>query len=66
MLTSVEYIRYLMKIENVNQSELARRLGCSRQLVSQNLINGYQLSFDNFTKYVDALGYNLAFVPKED
>ena len=53
-------IRKILTIENVNQKELARRMGVGRQNVNQHLTrNCNGMRFDNLKKMCDALGYEL-------
>lgn len=53
-------IRQVMDKENVNQKELAERMGCVRQNVSQMLNRGtVNMRYDSFYKLAEALGYEV-------
>ena len=53
-------IRQIMEREEVNQKELAERMGCVRQNVSQTLNRGtVNMRYDSFYRMVEALGYEI-------
>ena len=53
-------ITQIMKKEDVKQKELAERMGCVRQNVSQMLTRGtVNMRYDSFHKMVEALGYEV-------
>lgn len=54
-------IRQIMEREDVNQKELAEKMGCVRQNVSQMLNRGTtNMRYDSFYRMVKALGYEIA------
>ena len=57
---ATEIIQQIMKKENVNQKELAERMGCVRQNVSQMLNRGtVSMRYDSIYKMAEALGYEI-------
>lgn len=53
-------IRRIMEREDVNQKELAERMGCVRQNVSQRLNRGtVNMRYDSFYGMAKALGYEI-------
>lgn len=58
---AAEVIRQLMKAQDVNQSELARRTGVSRSYVSQSLdpSNSSAGSLNTMENYARAMGHTL-------
>lgn len=57
---AAEVILRIMKKEKVNQTELAERMGCVRQNVSQMLTRGtVNMRYDSFFKMAKALGYEI-------
>lgn len=57
---AAEIILQIMEKENVNQTELAARMGCVRQNVSQMLNRGtVNMRYDSLLKMADALGYEI-------
>lgn len=53
-------IRNIMEKENVSQKELAEKMGCVRQNVSQTLNRGtVNMRYDSFYRMVKALGYEI-------
>lgn len=53
-------IRQIMEREEVNQKELAEKMGCVRQNVSQALNRGtVNMRYDSFYRMVKALGYEV-------
>ncbi len=56
-------IRQIMEKENVNQKELAEKMGCKRQNVSQILNRGtVNMRYDSFYRIVKALGYDIVLI----
>ena len=50
----------IMEKEKVNQKELAERMGCVRQNVSQMLNRGtVNMRYDSFYRMAEALGYEI-------
>ncbi len=57
---AAEIIRKIMEKENVNQTELAERMGCVRQNVSQMINRGtVGMRYDSVYKMAEALGYEI-------
>lgn len=57
---AAEIILQIMEKENVNQTELAARMGCVRQNVSQMLNRGtVNMRYDSLLKMANALGYEI-------
>lgn len=54
-----EYIRLIMKHENVTYKELGEKIGTSQQNVYK-MLNKNQLKFDDVLKVCDALGYKFS------
>ena len=53
-------IRQIMEREAVNQKELAEKMGCVRQNVSQTLNRGtVNMRYDSFYRMAKALGYEI-------
>lgn len=53
-------IMQIMEKENVKQKELAERMGCVRQNVSQMLTRGtVNMRYDSFHRMVEVLGYEV-------
>lgn len=56
----VKIVRSILEQEELNQQELADKMGVARQNVSQALNrNRISMRFDNFEKMVSALGYEI-------
>ena len=60
-----KYIK-LRNESNVSQSELARRVGIARSTIARMEKNMHSISIGNFTKLLDALGYKLEIIKKEE
>ena len=57
---AAEVILRNMEKEKVNQKELAERMGCVRQNVSQMLNRGtVNMRYDSFYRMAEALGYEI-------
>ena len=57
---AAEIIRTIMEREGVSRTELADRMGCVRQNISQMLTRGTAgMRYDSFHKLTDALGYEI-------
>lgn len=54
-----EYIRLIMKHENVTYKELGKKVGTSQQN-AYKMLNKNQLKFDDVLKVCDALGYKFS------
>lgn len=53
-------IRQIMEKEDVNQKELAEKMGCVRQNVNQILNRGtVNMRYDSFYRMASALGYEI-------
>lgn len=62
---AAEVILQIMEKENVNQKELAERMGCVRQNVSQMLSRGtISMRYDSFCRMANALGYEIVLRKK--
>ncbi len=63
---AADVIRQIMEKENVNQKELAERMGCVRQNISQMLNRGItNMRYDSFYKIAKTLGYEIALRKNE-
>ena len=60
-----EYIK-LRNESNISQSELSRRVGIARSTIARMERNIHSISLGNFIKLLDALGYKLEIVKKEE
>jgi hypothetical protein len=59
-VNAAEVIRRIMEKEDVKPKELAERMGCMRQNVSQMLNRGtVNMRYDSFYRMADALGYEI-------
>ena len=53
-------IKKIMDDEGINQIQLAEKMGCTRQAVSQTLTrNTKSMRYDNFEKMIRTLGYEI-------
>lgn len=53
-------IRQIMEREDVNQKELAEKMGCVRQNISQTLNRGtVNMRYDSFYRMAKTLGYEI-------
>lgn len=63
---AAELVKEVMAEEQINQTELAERMGCVRQNISQALNRGVtNMRYDTFEKLVDALGYEIIVRKKQ-
>ena len=60
-----KYIK-LRNESNISQSELARRVGIARSTIGRMEKNMHSMSIGNFVKLLDALGYKLEILKKEE
>ena len=60
-----KYIK-LRNQSNISQSELARRVGIARSTIARMERNLHSISLSTFTKLLDALGYELEIIKKEE
>lgn len=60
-----QYIK-LRNESNISQSELARKVGIARSTIARMERNLHSISLSTFTKLLDALGYKLDIVKKEE
>ncbi len=60
-----EYIK-LRNESNISQSELARRVGIARSTIARMEKNMHSMSIGNFVKVLNALGYKLEILKKEN
>ena len=60
-----KYIK-LRNESNISQSELARRVGIARSTIARMERNLHSISLSNFVKVLDAFGYKLKIIKKED
>ena len=60
-----KYIK-LRNESNISQSELAKRVGIARSTIARMERNLHSISLSTFTKLLDALGYKLEIITKED
>ena len=51
---------------NISQRELASRIGIAQSTIARMEKNMHSMSISNFTKLLDALGYKLEIVKKEE
>lgn len=59
------YIK-LRNESNISQSELAKRVDIARSTIARMERNLHSISLSTFTKMLDALGYKLDIVKKEE
>lgn len=63
---AAELVKEVMAEEQINQTELAERMGCVRQNISQALNRGVtNMRYDTFEKLVEALGYEIIVRKKQ-
>ena len=60
-----KYIK-LRNESNINQSELARRVGVARSTIARMERNLHSISLGTFTKLLEAMNYKLEIVKKEN
>ena len=60
-----KYIK-LRNESNISQSELARIVGIARSTIARMERNLHSISLSTFTKLLDALGYKLEILKKEE
>ena len=60
-----EYIK-LRNESNITQSELSRRVGIARSTIARMENNLHSISLGTFTKLLEAMGYKLKIVKKEE
>ena len=60
-----KYIK-LRNESNINQSELARRVGVARSTIARMERNLHSISLGTFTKLLEAMNYKLEIVDNED
>jgi len=60
-----EYIK-LRNESNISQSELARRVGIARSTIARMERNLHSISLGTFVRLLDALGYKLEILEKEN
>ncbi len=60
-----EYIK-LRNESNISQSELERKVGIARSTIARMEKNMHSMSIGNFVKLLDALGYKLEIIKKEE
>lgn len=58
-----EQVRELVVSENISQTELAKRMGCTRQNINDKLNDG-NMYVSTLEKLLDAIGYKVVFVKK--
>ena len=51
---------------NISQRELAQRIGIAQSTIARMEKNMHSMSIDNFTKLLDAFGYKLEILKKEE
>ena len=51
---------------NISQRELASRIGIAQSTIARMEKNMHSMSIGNFTKLLDALGYKLEILKKEE
>lgn len=57
---AAEIVKEILEEEKISRTELAERMGCVRQNVSQVLNRGKgNMRYDSFQKLVSALGYEI-------
>lgn len=60
-----KYIK-LRNESNISQSELARRVDIAKSTIARMEKNMHSMSIGNFVKLLDALGYKLEILKKEE
>ena len=64
--SAAEVITQIMEEEDIKQKELAERMGCVRQNVSQMLNRGtVNMRYDSFYRMIGALGYEIVLRKKQ-
>lgn len=58
-----EQVRELVVSENISQTELAKRMGCTRQNINDKLNDG-NMYVSTLEKLLDAIGYKVIFIKK--
>lgn len=58
-----EQVRELVVSENISQTELAKRMGCTRQNINDKLNDG-NMYVSTLEKLLDAIGYKVVFAKK--
>ena len=51
---------------NISQRELASRIGIAQSTIARTEKNMHSMSIGNFVKVLDALGYKLEIIKKEE
>lgn len=63
---AADVIKEIMDAEQISQTELAEKMGCVRQNISQALNRGtVNMRYDSFYKMVNALGYEVVVRKKQ-
>lgn len=58
-----EQVRGLVVSEKISQTELAKRMGCTRQNINDKMNDG-NMYVSTLEKLLDAIGYRVEFVKK--
>ena len=61
-----EMILHLLEERSMSQRALAKKTGYSPQTVNNQLCKSKSMRLDSFASMLDALGYELKIVPKEE
>ena len=60
VMNDTDAIKYAMTTESINHVDLARKMGCQRQYITQILNrNKSGVRFDSFIKIMNELGYEV-------
>jgi transcriptional regulator with XRE-family HTH domain len=59
-LTFGEYVRLLLKADDITQEELANKMNCSKQYINRILLGKDSVTLETAQKISHALGYSLA------
>ena len=60
-----KYIQLRYK-SNISQRELAKKIGIAQSTIARMENNMHSMSISNFTKILNALGYKLEIIEKEN
>lgn len=60
-----KYIKIRYK-SNISQRELAKKIGIAQSTITRMENNMHSMSISNFTKILNALGYKLEIIEKEN
>lgn len=59
-LTFGEYLRLILKADNITQEEFAKKMKCSKNHIERIISGKYQVNLDDAKMISDVLGYSLS------